>query len=69
MKMEINKLIARVNFLYHKCKAEGLTDDEQKEQMELRRQYIDIMKGNVKSQLEQIEFVDNLPEEQGSEMV
>jgi uncharacterized protein YnzC (UPF0291/DUF896 family) len=43
--MEINELITRINFLYHKRQTEGLTETEQTEQSELRRQYIDIIKG------------------------
>jgi uncharacterized protein YnzC (UPF0291/DUF896 family) len=61
--MEINELIARINFLYHKRQAEGLTAAEQVEQAELRRQYIDIFKGNLKGQLDQIRFVDDHKEE------
>ena len=34
------KKIARINELYHKSKAEGLTTAEQKEQQILRREYI-----------------------------
>ena len=32
--------IARINELYHKSKAEGLTDAEKKEQQQLRQEYI-----------------------------
>ncbi|HBE80406.1 MAG TPA: hypothetical protein DDW65_21880 [Firmicutes bacterium] len=56
--MEMNELIARINLLYHKRQTEGLTAAEQHEQAELRRQYIDIMKGNVQNQLERIQLVD-----------
>lgn len=46
--------IARINELYHKSKAEGLTAKERKEQQLLRREYIDTFKRNLRSQLNQI---------------
>ena len=46
--------IARINELYHKAKAEGLTAKERKEQQLLRREYIDAFKRNLRSQLNQI---------------
>lgn len=48
------KKIARINELYHKSKAEGLTSEEQKEQQILRREYIDSFKRNLRSQLNNI---------------
>lgn len=50
------KTIARINELYRKSKAEGLTTDEQKEQAQLRREYIDAFKANLKSNLETIKI-------------
>ncbi len=49
-----DKKIARINELYHKSKAEGLTSEEQKEQQILRREYIDSFKRNLRSQLNNI---------------
>ena len=46
--------IARINELYHKSKAEGLTAKERKEQQLRRREYIDAFKRNLRSQLNQI---------------
>ena len=46
--------IARINELYHKSNAEGLTAKERKEQQLLRREYIDAFKRNLRSQLNQI---------------
>ncbi len=46
--------IARINELYHKSKAEGLTDAELKEQQILRREYVDAFRQNLRSQLDQI---------------
>ncbi len=48
------KKIARINELYRKSKAEGLNDEEKKEQQILRREYIDSVKRNLTAQLDQI---------------
>ena len=56
--MITEKDIARINELYHKSKAEGLTDAEKEEQAQLRRAYIDAIKGNVRAQLNNIDIVD-----------
>ena len=52
------KMIARINELYHKSKAEGLTEEELKEQQILRREYIDAFKRNLRSQLDNISIVE-----------
>ena len=49
--------IARINALYKKQKSEGLSEEEKKEQANLRRLYIDSMKANLKSQLDSIKIV------------
>lgn len=49
-----DKKIARINELYHKSKAEGLSDAEFKEQQVLRREYIDSFKRNLRGQLNNI---------------
>lgn len=49
-----NQKIERINELYHKSKAEGLTEDERKEQQVLRREYVDSFKRNLRGQLDQI---------------
>ena len=46
--------VKRINELYRKSKAEGLTAKERKEQQLLRREYIDAFKRNLRSQLNQI---------------
>lgn len=51
--------IKRINELYHKSKAEGLTDSEKEEQLILRRQYIEAMKRNMKSQLDNISIQED----------
>ncbi|MDY4222472.1 MAG: DUF896 domain-containing protein [Candidatus Faecousia sp.] len=50
--MEMKKVIARINELAHKAKAEGLTPDELAERDKLRRIYIDSVKANLVGQLE-----------------
>ncbi|AEI41474.1 DUF896 domain-containing protein [Paenibacillus mucilaginosus] len=54
--------VKRINELARKAKAEGLTDEEMDERNELRRKYIDSFKSNLRTQLENIKFVD---EEEG----
>lgn len=48
------KKIARINELYRKSKAEGLTEAEKKEQQILRREYVDVFKQNLRGQLNNI---------------
>ena len=48
----INEVIARINELAHKAKAEGLTEEELVERDKLRRIYIDNVTGNLKGQLD-----------------
>lgn len=50
--------IKRINELYHKSKAEGLTDEEKAEQKKLREDYVAAIKGDIRSQLENIKVVD-----------
>lgn len=49
-----DKKIARINELYRKSKAEGLSEEELKEQQILRREYIDSFKRNLRGQLNNI---------------
>lgn len=60
--MTLDEKIKRINELYHKQKAEGLTEEEKAEQAKLRRDYIDAVKGNLKGQLNNI----NIQEKDGS---
>ncbi len=50
--MDMNAVIARINELAAKNKAEGLTEEELIERDKLRRIYIDSVKGNLIGQLE-----------------
>ena len=64
--------IARINELYHKSKAEGLTNAEKREQADLRREYIEAIRQNLRGQMDQIEIqeaegsITNLGEKYGS---
>ena len=44
--------IDRINALARKSKAEGLTEAEAAEQQQLRREYIDAYKANLRAQLD-----------------
>ncbi|GFH92752.1 MAG: DUF896 domain-containing protein [Lachnospiraceae bacterium] len=67
----LEKKIARINELYHKAKAEGLTEEEKKEQASLRSEYIANIRANLRGQLNNIDIqekdgtVTNLGERYG----
>lgn len=48
--------IARINELYKKSKAEGLTEEEKKEQQILRQEYIANFRANLVNQLNNIDI-------------
>lgn len=48
--------IQRINELYRKSKAEGLTEEEKEEQALLRRQYINDFKRNLKGAIDNIDI-------------
>ena len=50
--MDMNAVIARINELAAKNKAEGLTPEELAERDKLRRIYIDSVTGNLKNHLD-----------------
>lgn len=52
--MTMDETIKRINELYHKSQAEGLTEEEKEEQQLLRRKYIDSVRGNLRGQLENL---------------
>ena len=64
--------IERINALYRKSKAEGLTEEEKKEQDLLRKEYIASVKSNLRNQLNNIDAineqgkVENLGEKYGN---
>lgn len=64
--------IDRINELYRKSKAEGLTEAEKEEQQVLRRAYIESFKRNLRGQLNNISIkeadgsITNLGEKYGN---
>ena len=50
--MSMDEVIARINELAHKAKAEGLTEEELVERDKLRRIYIDSVKASLVGHLE-----------------
>ena len=48
--------IARINELYRRSKAEGLTDAEKKEQKLLRLEYIEAVRMNLRGQLNNLDI-------------
>ena len=69
--MMTDEKINRINELYRKSQAEGLTEDEKKEQAILRKEFVASVKSNLRSQLNNIDMVnedgsiDNLGEKYG----
>lgn len=51
-----SKTIERINILARKAKTEGLSEEEKAEQAKLRREYIEAMKMNLRSQLDNIDI-------------
>ena len=52
--MTLEEKIKRINELYHKSKAEGLTEDEKTEQAALRAEYVANIRANLKGNLNSI---------------
>ena len=67
--------IARINELYHKSKEVGLSDAELKEQLILRKEYIDSVRRNLRGQLDNISVkeadgsITNLGEKYGRKKI
>lgn len=52
------KKIDRINVLARKSKAEGLTEEEKKEQALLRQEYIAAVRRNLRGQLDNIDVLN-----------
>ena len=50
-----NEKIDRINTLAHKAKSVGLTEEEKKEQAELRKEYLAAVRQNLQAQLNNID--------------
>lgn len=65
------KKLERINELARRSKAEGLTEAERLEQAELRREYIEAVRRNLRGQLDNIDIItkegkiENLGEKYG----
>lgn len=64
--------IDRINELYRKSKAEGLTETEKKEQALLRKEFVANVRNNLRAQLNNIDMqnpdgtIENLGEKYGN---
>lgn len=59
--MNMQEMIARINFLARKKRTEGLTEGELIEQKELYELYLGNIRAQVKQKLDGITFVDKEP--------
>ncbi|MBD5089849.1 MAG: DUF896 domain-containing protein [Clostridiales bacterium] len=50
--------IARINELYHKSKSEGLTPDEKIEQAKMRQEYIQAIRADLQSTLDNVSVLN-----------
>ena len=68
----MDEKIKRINELYHKSQAEGLTEEERNEQAILRSEYVANVRANLRGQLNSITIqkedgtLENLGEKHGS---
>lgn len=56
--MTVEEMTKRINELYHKSQAEGLTEAERQEQKELRQAYVANVRANLRGQLNNISIVE-----------
>lgn len=72
--MNIEEKIKRINELYHKSQAEGLTEEEKAEQAALRAEYVANVRANLRGQLDNISIqekdgsITNLGEQRAKRM-
>lgn len=70
--MNLEEKIKRINELYHKSQAEGLTEEEKAEQAKLRAAYVANVRANLRSQLDNVSIretdgsITNLGEKYGA---
>lgn len=69
---DMESKIKRINELYRKSQAEGLTEAEKKEQAALRSEYVASVRANLRGQLDKIDIreadgsITNLGEKHGN---
>lgn len=56
--MTVEQMTKRINELYHKSQAEGLTEEEKEEQKQLRQAYVANVRANLRGQLNNISIVE-----------
>lgn len=56
--MTMDEKIARINELYHKAKAEGLTEAEKEEQKALRADYVRSFRENLRATLDNVSILE-----------
>ncbi len=56
--MITQEMLDRINTLYHKSQAVGLTEEEKAEQTRLRREYIQAIRTNMRANLNNISIVE-----------
>ena len=56
--MTMDEKIARINELYHKSKAEGLTESEKEEQKALRADYVRSFRENLRATLDNVSILE-----------
>ena len=70
--MNTMEKIDRINALYHKSQADGLTDEEKEEQKQLRQDYIQAIRASLRGNLDSISVqekdgsITNLGEKYGN---
>ena len=70
--MSMQEIIDRINELYHKSQNEGLTEEENAEQKDLRQQYVLSIRRSLRGQLDNIDIqnedgsITNLGEKYGN---
>ena len=57
--MSEEELVKRINFLSKKSKQEGLNDIEKQEQKNLRQEYVNRFKNDLRQQLDSIKIQKN----------
>lgn len=69
--MNMDERIRRINELYHQSQERELSEEERAEQAQLRKEYVESVRGNLKAQLDNISIqredgtVENLGEKYG----
>ncbi|MDX8360188.1 MULTISPECIES: DUF896 domain-containing protein [Bacillaceae] len=53
-----NEKINRINYLSKKSKSSGLTDEEKREQQDLRKEYIQSFRNSMENTLHSVKVVD-----------